>query len=103
MHTRATRRRSITHAGMGTIITALELGRPLIVMPRRANLREHTNDHQLATAAHWAKDGRIAVAFEETELPALLDRLGDLKAPHNTASPEAERLIAAIRAFIAAG
>jgi len=92
----------VAHAGMGTIITALELGRPLIVMPRRAALREHTNDHQLATAAYWAKDGRIAVAFDETELPAILDRVGELKAPDNTPTPEAERLLAAIRAFIAA-
>jgi UDP-N-acetylglucosamine transferase subunit ALG13 len=87
---------------MGTIITALDLGRPLIVMPRRAALREATNDHQLATAAHWAKDGRIAVAFDETELPAILDRVGELKVPDNTPTPEAERLLAAIRAFIAA-
>lgn len=93
----------ITHAGMGTIISALDLGRPLVVMPRRAGLREATNDHQLATAKHWAKDGRIAVAFDETELPALLDRIGELKPASNRATPEAERLIEAIRSFIAKG
>jgi len=40
----------VSHAGMGTIITALDLARPLIVMPRRADLGEHRNDHQIATA-----------------------------------------------------
>ena len=31
----------IAHAGMGSIITALELGKRIIVMPRRAKLGEH--------------------------------------------------------------
>lgn len=93
----------VTHAGMGTIITALEKGRPIVVMPRRAALKEQTNDHQLATARHWAQDGRIAVAFDEAELLAVLDRLDELKPADNRTTPEAERLLAAIRAFIAAG
>src|SRR4051812_19357952 len=37
----------IAHAGMGSIITALELGKRIIVMPRRASLGEHRNDHQV--------------------------------------------------------
>ena len=42
----------ISHAGMGTIITALELGKPLLVMPKRASLGEQRNEHQLATVEH---------------------------------------------------
>src|SRR5690349_506002 len=30
----------VAHAGMGSIITALELGKPILVMPRRGDLRE---------------------------------------------------------------
>lgn len=91
----------VAHAGMGTIITALEFGCPLVVMPRRAALREHTNDHQLATARYWAKDGRIAVAFDEAELTRILDNLGDLQPPSSAPSPEADRLHAVIRNFLA--
>src|SRR5210317_929649 len=40
----------VAHAGMGTIISAIEIGRQVVVMPRRADLNEHRNDHQLATA-----------------------------------------------------
>ena len=47
----------IAHAGMGTILTALEMGKPLLVMPRRAELGEHRNDHQLATAMRFADLG----------------------------------------------
>ena len=39
----------VAHAGMGSILV-LELGKPIIVMPRRGDLRETRNDHQLATA-----------------------------------------------------
>ena len=53
---------------MGSIITALELGKRIIVMPRRADLGEHRSDHQVATAKRFAEQGRIEVAFNEREL-----------------------------------
>lgn len=40
----------VAHAGMGSILTAMELNRPLIVMPRRGSRRETRNDHQWDTA-----------------------------------------------------
>lgn len=93
----------IAHAGMGSIITALELGKPILVMPRRAGLGEHRNDHQLMTARHFIQQGRIHVAFHETELIELLNhqRLMPLSARiSNQASP---RLIAGLRQFVHTG
>src|ERR1700761_8685645 len=52
----------VAHAGMGSILTALELGRPVIVMPRLSVLGEHRNDHQLDTAKKLLAQGRIFVA-----------------------------------------
>ena len=46
----------IGHAGMGTILVAVEAGKPLLVMPRRAEFGEIVNDHQLATAAKSAHE-----------------------------------------------
>lgn len=40
----------VAHAGMGSILTAMELKRALIVMPRRGGRRETRNDHQWDTA-----------------------------------------------------
>jgi UDP-N-acetylglucosamine transferase subunit ALG13 len=57
----------VAHAGMGTILTALEMGKPLLVMPRRAALGEHRNDHQLATAHRFAVS---AVSRRTTSSPA---------------------------------
>jgi len=44
----------IAHAGMGTVLSAMSAAKPLIVMPRLASLREHRNDHQLATVKKLA-------------------------------------------------
>lgn len=58
----------ISHAGMGSIISALTLGKPIIVIPRIASLGEHRNDHQLATAKEFEKLGYIHVAYDEQQL-----------------------------------
>jgi UDP-N-acetylglucosamine transferase subunit ALG13 len=90
----------VAHAGMGTILSALELGKPLLIVPRRASLGEHRNEHQLATARRFAELGRVTVAFDDAELPAQLDAL-DRIAAHAPISPFAsDRLIGAVRAFI---
>jgi len=64
----------IGHAGMGTVITAAESGKPLLVMPRRGNLRETRNNHQVATAGWLSGRTGIRVAMDEDELVAELDR-----------------------------
>ena len=40
----------VAHAGMGSMLLAAELGKPIVLMPRRAKFREHRNDHQQDTA-----------------------------------------------------
>lgn len=60
----------ISHAGMGSIITALTKGKPIIVVPRRADLGEHRNDHQLATARKFVGHGYVRPVFDVSELPA---------------------------------
>lgn len=44
----------VAHAGIGTILSAKRLGKPLVILPRRHALGEHRNDHQLATAREVA-------------------------------------------------
>lgn len=81
----------VAHAGMGTVITAGRVGRPLVIIPRIEKWGEHTTDHQIATA-NWLRDkpgifvadtdeglpdaisrARIAGAQETARLPALAD------------------------------
>lgn len=58
----------IGHAGMGTISTALGLGKPLLVMPRDPERGEHVDDHQIATAEYFAGAGHVLAAAEAHEL-----------------------------------
>jgi UDP-N-acetylglucosamine transferase subunit ALG13 len=91
----------VTHAGMGTILSALELGRPIVVMPRRGDLRETRNDHQVATAARFGAQGRVRVANDETEIPAILDGIGTLHASDVIAARASPELLAALREVVA--
>jgi UDP-N-acetylglucosamine transferase subunit ALG13/GT2 family glycosyltransferase len=51
----------ITHAGEGNIGTALQMGKPLIIMPRLHSKGEHTDDHQLELATAIGKRGDAVV------------------------------------------
>lgn len=83
----------IAHAGIGSILTALDLGKPIVIMPRRAHLGEHRNDHQWATVKHLSKDIGVVVAADESELVDQLGRLKDLRSPTDGRSPEYARLL----------
>jgi len=92
----------VAHAGMGTIISALELGKPLLVMPRLATLGEVRNDHQSATARRFMTLNYLVVAFDGVELKAKLDNLGAVVRgqQRNGGSSPSGALIATIRDFI---
>jgi UDP-N-acetylglucosamine transferase subunit ALG13 len=93
----------VAHAGMGTILAALELGKPLVVMPRRAALGEHRSDHQLGTVQRLATFETVEVALDENELQAKMDRLDGPTAQGARISPHApDGLIATVRDFIEA-
>lgn len=63
----------IAHAGMGSILTALQYGKPIVVMPRKGALRETRNDHQLAAAKWLGSIDGVFFADDETALPAAID------------------------------
>jgi len=90
----------VAHAGMGSIITALQAGKPILVMPRRGELQETRNDHQIATAERFDKLGRVAVAFDEEALLRRLDHLDQLVAGEPIAPHASETLLFAVRDFI---
>lgn len=91
----------VAHAGMGSIITALEAGRPMIIMPKLARFGEHRNDHQVATAKRLGQREGIIVAWDENDLATKLD--GELRLCTPTIIPPVAsmQLIGAIREFIA--
>ncbi len=92
----------VAHAGMGSLITAMTFGKPILVMPRRGHLNEHRNDHQFATAEKLGNRPGVAVALDEAELAAKLDAMAaEGTAGAATLPPFAdEKLIAAVRSAI---
>jgi len=90
----------VGHAGMGTILSALQNSKPILVMPRRGQLGETRNDHQMATARQLLKLGKVHVAFDEEELLTCLDRI-EAYAPKAPIAPFASpELTANLHAFI---
>ncbi|MFQ5654572.1 MAG: glycosyltransferase [Planctomycetota bacterium] len=90
----------IAHAGMGSIIRALEHGKPIVVMPRRARFREHRNDHQVATARRLRELPLVHVALDELERRQRLAGLADMSAGEAIAGHASERLLDALGRFI---
>jgi len=92
----------VAHAGIGTVMTAQRHGKPLIVFPRLANLGEHRNDHQRATANALAGRKGIYVAHSPTELEVLL-KLPPVQSPPAGEFSSHTRLCTAITDFIDSG
>ena len=63
----------ISHAGMGTILTALTEGKQICILPRQVQYGEHRNDHQLATAARLKAHPGLFKAEGAEDLPRCLD------------------------------
>ena len=95
----------VAHAGMGTIITALDLGKPLVVLPRLGRLRETRNDHQVATVDRFRDRNLIHVAETEDQVGTRLDEFvsGDLVKEPGEAherSPRTVQLIEFVNQFV---
>lgn len=90
----------VGHAGMGTILTALQLKTPLLVMPRRGGMGETRNDHQMDTARMLESIDGIDVALDERELVEKLRGIDDEKNFVTISSHAEESLTASIRDFI---
>jgi UDP-N-acetylglucosamine transferase subunit ALG13 len=83
----------IAHAGIGSILTALEFSKPIVLVPRRAHLGEHRNDHQWATVKYLRSNVGVVVAADEDELRKQLERLEELRDSTEERSPEYESLL----------
>jgi len=87
----------ISHAGMGTIIQAVRLGKPVIVVPRKASLGEADNDHQFTTAKQLEAEGKVLAAYEVSELP---EKLEQAKTFVPSRSSGADQILKAVQEFI---
>jgi len=88
----------ISHAGMGSIIMALDLNKPLLIMPRLKKYGEHVNDHQLGTAKTFEKLGHVLAVYDENHLAQKITGLKTFRpSPREN---EAKKVAARIKDFL---
>ncbi|MER2998966.1 glycosyltransferase [Pontibacter populi] len=92
----------VSHAGMGTVISALEKEKPIIIFPRLIKYKEHRSDHQMATAIKLKELNYVHVAFEEEELKSMIMSAfyNELKPLYKLGNYASDNLIIAIREAI---
>ena len=90
----------VAHAGIGSILSAMEYKKPIIIFPRKASLGEHRNEHQLATARQFESKSGIYVAYSREELISLLNQHKTFKMTGNFAPFANKVLLNSIKEFI---
>lgn len=69
----------ITHGGVGSITDALNYGKPTIVVPRRQELNEHSDNHQLQITREMEKIGKIIPVYDIKDLEKAIEKARKLK------------------------
>jgi UDP-N-acetylglucosamine transferase subunit ALG13 len=92
----------ISHAGVGSIVSGAQLQKVLILFPRIGKLKEHRNDHQVATCHMLRKTYPLHVAMNAEELSDLIKThyskgLAPMRKIGEHASPE---LIDSLKGFL---
>lgn len=62
----------VSHAGAGSIVTALKEKTPVIVVPRLKKYDEHMNDHQLEIAKAMSENKNVTVIYDVEVLESSL-------------------------------
>ncbi|HQR65793.1 MAG TPA: glycosyltransferase [Thermoanaerobaculia bacterium] len=70
----------ISHGG-STLLSVVRAGKTPVAMPRRADLGEIVNDHQVAFVAALARRGLASVAYEAEDLPRAIRRAREMGRP----------------------
>jgi beta-1,4-N-acetylglucosaminyltransferase len=88
----------VSHAGIGSILAALEARKPIVVLPRRARFGEIVNDHQVQTAERFSERRRILYALDESQVAERIQEMAHFPAPQCTS--EFESLLRRVESFL---
>jgi len=91
----------VCHAGVGTIVTAIRAGHVPVVIPRRPELGEHVDNHQMDIASRYAERGLVRCVTAETDLAPLL--AGRCEGPQAAIGRGSAELRAAVLEAVSAG
>ncbi|MCK5878671.1 MAG: hypothetical protein KAH24_02760 [Holophagae bacterium] len=63
----------IAHGGVGSVLLALEEGKIPLVLPRRADLGEHVDNHQIEFVKRMEQEGRVMAAYDTEKFKWVLE------------------------------
>lgn len=69
----------ITHAGVGSIVSALKLNKKVIVVPRLGKYKEQNNDHQVQIMERFASQGYIIPVMDEKDIDKAVEESRDFE------------------------
>lgn len=90
----------ISHAGTGTIIQTLMLGKPMLVLPRLSRLGETRNDHQVGTARYFESRGLLMAAYDDEAFGAALERFEAFEPREALGDHASDQLLERIGSFL---
>ncbi len=88
----------ITHGGVGSIVTAVKLGKKVIAVPRLKKYGEHINDHQIQIVETFSENGFIKGLKDISELKATLENIQSFEP--NKLQSNTENIVKIIENFI---
>lgn len=88
----------ITHAGVGSILSALKKGKKVIACARLAQYGEHTNDHQLQIQEEFARQGYLISCEDFSKIHEIINKLDEFSP--NPYISTTENVVNTIRDFI---
>lgn len=91
----------ISHSGVGTIISAINYHKPIIVFPRLKKYKEHVDDHQLDIARAFHKKHLVLMYNEGDNLSELIKRGKNFQFESYTS--QREKVIELIKIYLREG
>lgn len=69
----------ITHGGVGSIISSLQKGKKVIVVPRLKKYGEHVNNHQLQIARRFEQEGYVKCVVNTKYLQKMINSIEEFE------------------------
>lgn len=67
----------ITHGGVGTIMSGIRAGKPVVVVPRRRQYGEHVDDHQIEAARALSAHKCLVICMNTEFLGYIIDHISE--------------------------
>lgn len=88
----------ITHSGVGTILSAVNCRKPVIVFPRLKKYKEHVDNHQMDIAKAFSKKKIVLMCGEDDELSEVIEKSKEFL--YETYESQRENMLQIIRRYL---